>query len=355
MHVLFVVGDRTWSGRARAMSSAALGLNRRGFTCVVVTPADSAAFAELARANGGALHLVPLPPGRRRPGVRALRRVVREHGIEAIVVHDDADYLTSALATVGVKPRPAIVRRWELGERQRSTRAARLAERLADATHLYVGRGVPATADEGGHALELGVAVPEPSAAPAPELPHIVCVYDAHATRQASRVLRAVAMLRKRQRRIVLFMVAADEVPERLRMQAAALGLTRVARWLRAPGSTAAVFTNAAAAVVAAGGDDAAFATLDAMAHGVPVIAPRAALFERYVANGISGMLLDVFDAPAVAAALAAILSDPDRQEAMGSVARARVARDFNAEAYVQGHEELLRSLRPTHAVANVA
>jgi glycosyltransferase involved in cell wall biosynthesis len=355
VHVLFVIGDRTCSGRARALSVAARGLSRRGFVSVVMAPADGVAFAELARSQGSALLFVPLPPGRKRPGVRALRRVLREHAIDTIMVHSDADYLTAAIATVAVKPRPVIVRRWALGERQRATRAARLAERLADATHLYVGREVPATADDGGHALELGVALPELPVAVLPDIPKIVCFYDAHATRQASRVLRAVAMLRKRQRRIALTMVAADDVPERLRMQAAALGLTRVARWRRAPDRPTEVLAHAAAAVIASGSDDAAFGTLDAMAHAVPVIAPRAALSERYVANGISGVLLDVFDAPAIAAALAAILSDDERRDAMGSVARARVARDFTEDAHVQGLETLLRSRRPVHAVADVA
>jgi len=74
-------------------------------------------------------------------------------------------------------------------------------------------------------------------------------------------------------------------------------------------------------------------------------VAPRSALFERYVANGISGILLDSFDAPACAAALATLVSDTDRRDAMGGVARARVARDYPETEYVEGLEVLLRSV----------
>lgn len=180
-----------------------------------------------------------------------------------------------------------------------------------------------------------------------PTAPLLVCVYDASGTIHASRVLRAVTMLRKRHRDLTLCMVASAEVPERLRMQAAALGLSRVVRWLQAPVGVAHALAHAAAVVVAVGGDDAVFATLDGMGNGVPVVAPRAAIFERYVANGISGILLDTFDAPACAAALATLVHDPERRGAMGGVARARVARDYPERQYVDGLEALIQALAP--------
>jgi hypothetical protein len=353
--VLFIISDDLWTGRARALASAARGLAERGHHCAVLAGAASAAFAELYRVTvapaGASLRVLPLPPPSRRGGVsrvKAVRAAIRTHEPEVAFVHRDADHLTVALAQVGVRRKPVLVRRVAVGERVRPTRAGRLAERFLGAVHLLTGRsGIDrADAESPRYRVELGVRVPDADALPARAAqPLIVCVYDTKATTQASRVLRAVTMLRKRHRELTLCMIASEDVPERLRMQAAALGLSRVVRWLRAPSGSADMIAQAWALVVGSAGDDAVFATLDGMAHGVPVVALRGALFERYVANGISGILLDRFDAPACAAALASLVSEPERRSAMGGVARARVARDYPESEYVAGLEALLRSL----------
>ncbi len=347
---LFVVSDVFWTGRARALVAAARGLAAREHAVVVMAGASSAAYAELRRRDTGENpQLQALPTRTRRGGasrIHALRREIRGHEPDAVFVHNDADHFAVALALVGLSRKPSLVRRIAVGERVRPTRVGRIAERLAVAIHLLTGRqGI----DRAGNAsprfrVELGVTVPKVET-PAAVMPLLVCAYDASATIHASRVLRAVTMLRKRHRHLTLCMIATNDVPERLRMQAAALGLSRVVRWMRTPAGTDEVLAQAWAVVVAVGGDDAVYATLDGMAHGVPLVAPRAALFERYVANGISGILLDSFDAPACAAALATLVSDQERRSAMGGVARARVARDYPEAEYIAGLEVLLRSV----------
>jgi hypothetical protein len=352
--VLFMISDHLWTGRARAFVSAARGLAARRHEVVVMLVPSSAAHANLADAEN--LQVAALPRATRRGGtsrVRALRRAIRANASDIVFVHSDADHLSVALALVGLRRKPGLVRRIAVGERVRPTRVARVAERLTIATHLLIGRaGLDrADAETPRYRVELGVAVPEGDAgATAGGTPLLVCVYDTGATMHASRVLRAVTMLRKRHRQLTLCMIASDDVPERLRMQAAALGLSRVVRWLRAPAGSDAVIAQAWALVVAVGGDDAVYATLDGMAHGVSVVAPRAALFERYVANGISGILLDRFDAPACAAALASLVSDPDRRSAMGGAARARVARDYPESEYIAGLESLLAAFTVSRA-----
>lgn len=355
---LFVISDVVWSGRARALVSATRGLARRGHSAVVMLDPSSAAHAELQREGSGSENVLvtALPAQSRRAGtsrVHALRRTIRQNETDVVFVHNDADHLAVALALVGLRRKPAIVRRIAVGERMRPTRIGRVAERLAVATHLLTGRsGIDrADAESPRFRVELGVYVPDhkpPETAAA--TPLLACVYDTHATMQASRVLRAVTMLRKRHRELTLCMIASEDVPERLRMQAAALGLSRVVRWFRAPVGTDAIIAQAWALVVAVAGDEAVYATLDGMAHEVPIVAAHAALFERYVANGISGTLLDRFDAPACAAALAALVSDAERRLAMGAAARARVARDYPENEYISGLESLLTSLIPSTA-----
>ncbi|MGH7710299.1 MAG: glycosyltransferase, partial [Gemmatimonadaceae bacterium] len=359
---LFVVSDALWTGRARALVSAARGLAARGggHTALVIADPSSATHAEAMRSvEGGGGHfqgiqLLALPPRSRKGGaarLHALRVAIRDSEADAVFVHSDTDHLAVGLAMVGLRRKPALVRRIAVGERVRPTRVGRVAERFAGATHLLIGRpGIDRVeAESPRFRVELGVRVPDHVATEmAAATPLIACAYDVGATIHASRVLRAVTMLRKRHRQLTLCMIASADVPERLRMQAAALGLSRVVRWLSVPAQADELLPQAWALVVAVGGDDAVFATLDGMAHGVPIVAPRAALFERYVANGISGILLDSFDAPACAAALATLLSDAERRSAMGGAARARVARDYPESEYIAGLEALLRSIAST-------
>lgn len=353
---LFIVSDTIWTGRARALVSGARGLAARGHTVVFVAPSASVAYSDLngdSDASGIAVHA--LAPRGRKAGasrVHGIRRIIREHAAAIVFVTDDADHFAAALAMVALRQRPVLVRRIAVGERPRPTRLARLAERLAPATQLLTGRGAVERAgpESSRYRVELGVDVPDDVPERVPGAPLLACMYDPGSTIHASRVLRAVTMLRKRHRDLTLCMIASSEVPERLRMQAAALGLSRVVRWLEAPVGVRHALAHASAVVVAVGGDDAVYATLDGMRYGVPVVAPRAALFERYVANGISGILLDTFDAPACAAALATLVHDPERRAAMGHVARARVAREYPVQQYIDGLESLIESLAPLHA-----
>ncbi|HJU74699.1 MAG TPA: glycosyltransferase [Gemmatimonadaceae bacterium] len=358
---LFLVSDRAWTGRARALVSAARGLAARGHPVFVAAPPGSAALDHAATGPGGPQAIgIPRNGGAGTARMRAVRRLLADHAVDVVFVHSDTDHLLVALAMVALSQRPTLVRRISLGERLRPTRVGGLADRLAPVTQLLTGRaGVERAVDEVPRfKVELGVPLPPESAIrTGTAAPLLACVYDAAATMHASRVLRAVTMLRKRHRELSLCMIASGEVPERLRMQAAALGLSRVVRWIHARGSVNETLAQSAALIVAAGGDEAIFATLDGMAYGVPVVAPRASLFERYVANGISGILLDRFDAPACAAALATLVSDSERRVAMGNVARSRVARDFAESGYVDGLEEVLRTLAPgtPEPVAGVA
>lgn len=357
---LFVISDIPWTGRARALVSAATGLAGHGHIIQLMAP-DRSAAQKLALGSTAGLEVLRLPALGRQAGaarVRALRQALRESDADVVFVHTDGDHLAAALAMTGLPRRPALVRRYAIGERSRPSRVGRIAERLAVAIQLLTGRQGIERADFQGPTFRVELGVPIP-AAPANEVPPphpiLACVYDCAMTMHASRVLRAVTMLRKRHRDLTLCMIATGEVPERLRMQAAALGLSRVVRWLTMPVGVADVLAQSASMVVAASGDDAAYATLDGMAYGIPVVAPRGSLFERYVANGISGILLDRFDTPACAAALATLVSDPDRRIAMGGAGHARAAREFSEHEYLTGLESLLRSLATSESAQPVA
>jgi phosphatidylinositol alpha-1,6-mannosyltransferase len=68
---------------------------------------------------------------------------------------------------------------------------------------------------------------------------------------------------------------------------------------------------------------------LEAAACGLPAVAGRSGGAWEAVEDGVTGSVVDPFDAGAVASALDALLADPDRRRTIGAAARLRAERDF--------------------------
>ncbi|GAC1401305.1 MAG: hypothetical protein NVSMB52_15120 [Chloroflexota bacterium] len=75
--------------------------------------------------------------------------------------------------------------------------------------------------------------------------------------------------------------------------------------------------------------DPCPLAVLEAMAHGLPVVAWREGGTESLVADGTTGLLVESNDRQSLTRALVTLLDDPDKREWMGMQARRRVAADF--------------------------
>ena len=63
------------------------------------------------------------------------------------------------------------------------------------------------------------------------------------------------------------------------------------------------------------------------------------ALSQRYVADGICGVLLAQPDPGTMAARISVLLAHEERRSAMGNAGRARVTRDFPEQEMVDGFE----------------
>ena len=68
------------------------------------------------------------------------------------------------------------------------------------------------------------------------------------------------------------------------------------------------------------------------MAMGIPVLADRGTVAGRYIADGITGALLNPGDTPGTAAVVAGLLGNDERRRAMGNAGRARVARRVHGD-----------------------
>jgi len=84
---------------------------------------------------------------------------------------------------------------------------------------------------------------------------------------------------------------------------------------------------------------------LEASAAGKPVVAARATGAVDAVQDGVSGLLVPVGDAKALAEAFTHILEHPELAAAMGGAGRARVERDYTTEQVCRGLADLYRRL----------
>jgi mannosyltransferase len=71
---------------------------------------------------------------------------------------------------------------------------------------------------------------------------------------------------------------------------------------------------------------------LEAMAAGDAVVATRAGAAEMIITDGDDGMLAPIDDVEALIAALEPLMREPERIEAMGRRARARVVNAFSRD-----------------------
>jgi glycogen(starch) synthase len=108
-----------------------------------------------------------------------------------------------------------------------------------------------------------------------------------------------------------------------------------------------ALYARAHAFVHATRYEGSSLVTLEAMAHGLPVVATRAGGIPDKVVDGETGLLVAPGDMSALARALQDVLHDPARARAMGARGRVRVAERFSCGVLIartlEVYEALLR------------
>jgi len=85
---------------------------------------------------------------------------------------------------------------------------------------------------------------------------------------------------------------------------------------------------------------------MEAMAAGTPVVSTRVSGIPELVDDGREGLLVPERDPPALAAALARLIDDPDLGDRMAVAARAKVEREFDATVEARKLLELLARVR---------
>jgi colanic acid/amylovoran biosynthesis glycosyltransferase len=83
-------------------------------------------------------------------------------------------------------------------------------------------------------------------------------------------------------------------------------------------------------------------ALMEAMAAGVPVVSTRLSGIPELVRDGVTGLLVEPHDAPALAAALERLLADEDLAQSLATAARALVERSFSLQVEARRLGDLL-------------
>jgi glycosyltransferase involved in cell wall biosynthesis len=358
VRVCFYHLDREWSARARIFADAAAALRGRGFEVTIVCARES----EVARRFGvlGLETIVLRTDGGWLRAAWRLRSVLKRHFVEVIFAHSEFEQLAAA-AAARLSDRGAVVRRVPALGRITMGRDARLAMRLAATAFLFSSpedlRGAAASARALARALAqalepavapLGVAGAEPRGASDARdgtLRTIAVIFDAAQRDRVSTVLRSVAMLAERHPELRCALIGPPGNDDALRIQAAALGIAEVVRWVADPGDRQDAIATADIAWLVAESDDLALGLLDCFARGVGVIADRTPLSTRFVTDGVEGILTSGLDAAGFASLFAALIADDQRRAALGSAASAAVTR-WPVGATVDGFEQAATAAR---------
>ncbi len=94
---------------------------------------------------------------------------------------------------------------------------------------------------------------------------------------------------------------------------------------------------------------------VEAQSQGLACVSTRVGGVPELIEHGANGLLVAPEDPEALAAALAALMRDPDLRRRLGRAGAARVRRDFDSETAAQALVELLRGEDPVPALSAAA
>jgi len=363
--ILHLVANRWWTGSAEPVVRLSTGLRARGHRVLLGLIAGDR-FEQKAREAG----LEPLPglslevrgnPLHALVDLRRVRQAVRAESVDVVHVHHSHDHWLGWLG----RGRAALVRTFHNARavrlswpspwlyhrtdaliavsreiEERGHRAGIPPERLArvdgvvDLERFAEGDGAAIRKE-----FDLGSA------------PVVGCVARLAPRRGHELLIRGFQRLLPEYPQARLLLVGKGEARARLEAFVAALGLAREVlfagyRDADLPGVLQALD---AFALMGAGSDESCRAALEAMAAGRPVVGRRVGALPETVVHGVTGLLVDDDRPESVAAALRALVAEPERAAAMGRAGRERARALFGSDAHAAQVEAIYRTVVRRH------
>jgi glycosyltransferase involved in cell wall biosynthesis len=172
----------------------------------------------------------------------------------------------------------------------------------------------------------------------------LVMVATLDARKDHATLLHAAALLSRRGLPVEVDIVGDGPLRASLEAMANSLGLTGSIHFAGElpPEAVRQRLLAASAAVLLSHGEVLPMALLEAMAAGVPVVASDVGGISQIVQHGRTGLLVAGGDAPAAAAAIARLLTEPQLAAELAQAAAAMVASDYSAAAMATRYERLI-------------
>lgn len=353
MRIAFVVTSPEWTGATRAFAAAARAFADAGDEVRFIVPPDSTVQEHVAL---DPYVVEPLDTGSWwLPRALRLSRSLSHHRSDVVFVQTEAEHFAVALSSP-VGGQRGIVRRTPSGERLALGWRTRFAARLARSAFLFASEReakralVPARLGPVFFA-PLGVEManddsPASAGEEATDPYHVICIYDGVSRGRTALPVRTVALLAARHPEVRLTITGPGSDAEEIRMHVAALDILKRVELLGERDDLPQLLRSASLGWVAARGDDAAYASLDLMAAGLPVVAPDDPVCAQYVADGITGLIVRSEEAALAAGLLAGVVGNSEQVSTMAHAARVRVAREFPETRMLEGFDAAAAAVR---------
>lgn len=373
--VLYAIGSLNLGGSERHLLQLVTALDRARFAPMICCLFETGPLFAQAQARGipcTCLHM-GRTPNPMVTGWRLVRGVARLVGLmrcERVAIVDAHLFLAYAIAIpcgwlAGVRVR--IVQPRGLHTSKPSFVGRRLLERVVNCLATLVVANSHAVArdlaeDEGLPPQRIavihnGVAIPEEPlrlGGRPPGLPAgkriILCVANLIHYKGHLDLLAAAAEVLPAFPDVALVLVGEGSMRRAIEEAVARDGLEKRVHLLGQRGDVPALLAAAELFVLPSHEEGLSNALLEAMAHGIPVVATAVGGNPEAVEDGVSGLLVPSRDPAALAKAMTALLGDPAAAHRMGQRGRARITRCFAIDRMVEKTERLYTDLLRKHS-----
>ena len=335
----------------------------RGHRVTLVTPSEARINAE---ARGRGIPVVNLPVGRKQPrGILALRAWLKSNPVDIINTHSSTDSWLAALAVIGLKDAPLIVRTRHISAPVPGNRATNWLYQRATKHIVTTGEKLRQTlVRENGFRAESITSIPtgidtdhyspgdRAAARQALNLPADAAMIGIVATLRSWKGHRYLLDAFQQLQRANTYLVIVGDGPQRgaLREHIAALGIANqvvmpgnqqdVLPWLRAMD----IFVLPSYA-----NEGVPQAILQAMACGLPVISTPVGSITEAVDDLVTGLLVPPHDATALKQAIARLLDDAEERARFGHAGRAKAERQFGSDRMLDAMEAVFLQAAERH------